>query len=278
MHVEIEPVTVDQVADLRLLYARELDDMIRYEREIQQGRTRIYGLRNCGALIGYGILHGEGEDRSTVVEFFLLPQYRRHTVPVFDRFTTATEATGVQARTNDADLVLLLHERTHDVVPGNYYFRDAEKTLHPVHGVRYRAITLCDLDVLAPIMTIPEGWPFEVPDREALARWITSNEGRLLEDEGGIAAIGAILRGYNPPFANIGMVVMKRARRRGYGTYLIEELKRDTYAMGKIPRADCAPWNVASRSTLLRAGFLVNARALRGDLVETSRSTWARSR
>lgn len=241
--------------------------MIPYEREIWQGRTRIYGVRSGGALIGYGILHGEGEDRSTVVEFFLLPQHRRHTVPVFDRFTKATEATGVQARTNDTGLVLLLHERTHDIVPGNFYFHDAATTHHPVPGIRYRVITPDDLDALAPIMTTPEGWPFEPPDREALARWIASNEGCLLEDEGGIAAIGAILHGYNPPFAAIGMVVMKRARRRGYGVYLIEELKRETYAMGKIPRADCAAWNAASRATLLRAGFLVNARALRGTLM-----------
>ena len=268
MHVEIELTTVDQVADLRFLYARELDDMIRYEREIRQGQTRIYTMRSGGALIGYGILHGEREDRSTVVEFFLLPQYRRHTVPVFDRFTEATEATGVQARTNDTGLLLLVYERTRDIVPGNFYFRDAETTHHPVPGTSFRVITLDDLDILAPIMTTLEGWPFDVPDREGLARWIASGEGRLLEDEGGIAAIGTILHGYNPPFANIGMAVMKRARRRGYGTYLVEELKRETYATGKIPRAGCAVWNEASRATLLRAGFLVNARVLRGTLVE----------
>ncbi|MDQ2744443.1 MAG: GNAT family N-acetyltransferase [Chloroflexota bacterium] len=266
MHIEIEPTTVDQVADLRFLYARELDDVIRYEREIRQGRARIYGVLNGGALIGYGILHGEGEDRSTVVEFFLLPQNRRHTVPVFDHFTRVTEAVGVQARTTDAGLVLLLHERTHDIVPGNFYFHDAENTHHPVPGIRCRAITHGDLDVIAPIMTTSEGWPFEVPDRETLAVWIVSNEGWLLEDDEGIAGIGAILHGYNAPFASIGMVVMKRARRRGYGTCLIEELKRETYDMGKIPRADCDPWNAASRATLLRAGFLVNARALRGTL------------
>lgn len=264
MHVEIEPATVDQVADLRLLYARELDDMIRYEREIRQGRTHIYGMRSGGGLIGYGILHGEGDDRSTVVEFFLLPQYRRHAAPLFDRFAMATEATGVQARTNDTGMVLLLYEKTRNIVPGNYYFHDTENTHHPVPGTRYRVITPGDLDVLAPIMTTSEGWPFDVPDREALVAWIASGEGRLLEDEEGIAGIGAILQGYNPPFANVGMTVMKRARCRGYGTYLIEELKRETYAMGKIPRADCAPWNLASRATLLRAGFLVNARALRG--------------
>jgi hypothetical protein len=264
MQVEIEPTTADQVADLRFLYARDLDDIILYEREIRRGQTRIYGIWTHGALVGYGILHGEGEDRSKVVEFFLLPQYRRHTVAVFDHFTRATGASGVLARTNDTELVLLLHERTCDLVPSHYCFRDAERTHHPVSGVTCRRITPDDLDLLAPIMTTSQGWPFELPDREALAAWIALNAGRVLEDEEGIVGIGAILEGYNPPFANIGMVVMKRARRCGYATCLIEELKRDTYELGKIPRADCAHWNTASRSTLLRAGFLVHARTVQG--------------
>jgi GNAT superfamily N-acetyltransferase len=268
VRVEIEPATLDEVADLRLLYAREFGDIIRYEREIRQGRTRIYGVRSAGTLIGYGILHGEGEDRSTVVEFFLLPHYRRHTVPVFDRFTAATEATGVQARSNDRDLLLLLYERTREIVPGAYYFRDAESTHHPIPGVRCRSIEPDDLDTLTPILTSSAGWPFELADRQAVIAWMETNECRLLEDEEGIAGIGAILHGYNPPFANIGMVVMKRARGRGYGTYLVEELKREAHAMGKIPRADCAPWNATSRATLLRAGFLVSGRVLRGTFIE----------
>jgi len=264
MHMEIETTTVDRVADLRFLYARELDDIILYEREIQQGQTRIYGMRGGGVLVGYGVLHGEGEDRSKIVEFFLLPQYRCHTAVAFDHFTSVTEATGVLARTNDTGLVLLLHERTRNIAASHYCFRDAERTHHPVSGARYRGITQDDLELLTPIMTTSQAWPFELSDRKALDTWIASNEGRVLEDEEGIAGIGAILRGYNRPFANIGMVVMKRARRRGYATYLIEELKRETYALGKIPRADCAHWNTASRSTLLRAGFLVNARTVQG--------------
>jgi GNAT superfamily N-acetyltransferase len=169
---------------------------------------------------------------------------------------------------NDTSLVLLLRERTSEIIPGNYYFRGADNMYHPVPGARYRAITLDDLDMVTPIMTTSAGWPFEVPDREALARWITSEEGRLLEDEDGVAGIGAILHGYNPTFASVGMVVMKRARRRSYGSYLIEELKREAYDMGKIPRADCDPRNTGFRATLLRAGFLVNARALRGSFAD----------
>jgi len=268
MHLEIEPTTVDQVTDLRFLYARELDDIILYEREIQHGQTRIYGIWNDRVLVGYGILHGEGEDRSKVVEYFLLPQYRRYTAAAFDQLTRVTDATGVLARTNDTGLVLLLCERTRNLVPGHYCFQDAESTHRPVSGARYRRITQDDLDVLTPIMTTSQAWPFELSDRETLASWIASDEGRLLEDEEGIAGIGAILRGYNPPFANIGMVVMKRARRRGYATYLVEELKRETYALGKIPRADCAHWNTASHSTLLKTGFLVNARIVQGTFGE----------
>lgn len=266
--VEVVLTALDEIRDLRNLYLRELDDVVRYEREIQQGQTRIFVLRSGGRTLGYGILHGEGEDRSTIVEFFLLPEFRQGRVELFKQFAEATGATGVQARTNDTGLLLLLYECTQDIVPGQYYFVDAETTHYAAPDVRYRPITLDDLDMLTPIMTSDQGWPFEVPDRAALAHWIETRKGRMLEGDGGVTAIGAILTNYNPPFATLGMVVMRHCRRRGYGTYLLQELKRETYAIAKIPRADCAVWNTASRATLLRAGFDIHARALRGDLID----------
>ena len=44
-------------------------------------------------------------------------------------------------------------------------------------------------------------------------------------------------------------------RRRGLGSYLVQELKRACYEFGAIPCARCNPSNLASRQTLLKAGF-----------------------
>ena len=55
-------------------------------------------------------------------------------------------------------------------------------------------------------------------------------------------------------------------RRRGVGSFLVQELKRISYEQGKIPAARCNAANVASRATLERAGFLPCARVLVGRL------------
>jgi GNAT superfamily N-acetyltransferase len=62
------------------------------------------------------------------------------------------------------------------------------------------------------------------------------------------------------------MEVDERFRRRGYGSYLIQELKRVCYEMGKVPAARCDATNTASRASLQKAGLLPCARMLSGVL------------
>jgi GNAT superfamily N-acetyltransferase len=62
------------------------------------------------------------------------------------------------------------------------------------------------------------------------------------------------------------MEVAAPHRRRGYGSYLVQELKRVAYEMGRVPAARCNPTNVASRASLQKAGMLPCARLLLGKI------------
>ncbi len=88
----------------------------------------------------------------------------------------------------------------------------------------------------------------------------------LIEDEGVIVATGGIMLHYNPPYGDIYMEVEGSRQRRGYGSYLIQELKRVSYEMGRIPAARCDVANAASRAALQKAGLLPCARMLNGTL------------
>src|SRR4029079_6739503 len=87
-----------------------------------------------------------------------------------------------------------------------------------------------------------------------------------IECDGVIAATGEVLFHYNPPYGDIYMEVAAPSRRRGFGSYLVQELKRICRRTGKIPGARCGVTNEASRGTLERAGMLPCARILRGSL------------
>ena len=86
----------------------------------------------------------------------------------------------------------------------------------------------------------------------------------LLEVEGTVAAKGGILFHYNRPYGDIYMDVTETFRKRGLGSYLVQELKQECYKLGAIPCARCNPTNVASRKTLQRAGFVPFAHILNG--------------
>ena len=71
----------------------------------------------------------------------------------------------------------------------------------------------------------------------------------LIEDKGAIVATGGIMLHYNPPYGDIYMEVDEPSRQRGYGSYLIQELKRTCYEMGRIPARPvrCRQCSVAAR-------------------------------
>jgi GNAT superfamily N-acetyltransferase len=72
-----------------------------------------------------------------------------------------------------------------------------------------------------------------------------------------VVASGGVLTHYNPPYGDIYMEVDEAYRRRGIGSYLVQELKRVAYLKGNVPAARCNAANAVSRKTLERAGFAV---------------------
>ena len=88
----------------------------------------------------------------------------------------------------------------------------------------------------------------------------------VIEADGAVVAAGGFLCHYNPPYADLNMVVAESARRRGFGSYLVQEVKRVCYESGKKPAARCDPANVASRRTMEKAGLLPCGRVLVGEV------------
>ena len=71
---------------------------------------------------------------------------------------------------------------------------------------------------------------------------------------------------YNRPYGDIYMKVAEPFRRRGLGSYIVQELKKICYGMGNIPCARCNTSNIISRKTLQKAGFVPCAHILKGAL------------
>jgi GNAT superfamily N-acetyltransferase len=85
--------------------------------------------------------------------------------------------------------------------------------------------------------------------------------------DGEIVGSGGFLLHYNIPFADLYMEVREEYRGKGLGSFLIQEVKRECYLVGRVPAARCNMENVASKATLLKAGLAIAGYMLMGDVV-----------
>jgi GNAT superfamily N-acetyltransferase len=168
---------------------------------------------------------------------------------VFRALVDKSAAAVVEAQTNDRLLMLLLYDCATDIVSDTILFDDNTTTDHQAPpGVSLRRV---GSDEHAKVFAHTV---------EPIGDW-------GLEYEGELVATGGILTHYNPPYGDIYMEVARPHHHKGFGTYLVQELKRVCREDGGIPAARCNQNNVASRRTLERAGMFPCARILRGRLI-----------
>jgi GNAT superfamily N-acetyltransferase len=88
----------------------------------------------------------------------------------------------------------------------------------------------------------------------------------VLELKGEVVATGGFLLHYNMPFSDLYMDVRKDCRQKGFGSYILQEVKKQCYLAGRVPAARCNIENKASRATLLKAGLKVSGFMLKGEI------------
>jgi GNAT superfamily N-acetyltransferase len=220
------------------LYRREMNCQIVHDSlSARTGWTQSWLLQAEGAPAGYGsiVIGGPWAGTRTIFEFYVLPKSRAKVFDFFTALREASAATGIVVQTNDTLLTVMLHALGRNIASEKIIFADGLTTAHTVVGATLRKRGN--------------------PDYE----WI-------LEVEGVEAAKGGVLYHYNRPYGDIYMEVAEPFRRRGLGSYLVQELKRICYEGGSVPCARCNPDNIASRSTLQKAGFVPCAHILTGSL------------
>jgi len=197
-----------------------------------------YVIEHDGEAVGYGLVPNKYYEH-TVCEFYVAPPHRRSALPMFRTLLEVSRARHIRTQTNDPLLLLMLFDCASNITADNVLFADRFTTSLPR----------------------PPGAVARAKDKR--------NEEWVIEHGGHIAASGGLLFHYNPPYGDIFMDVEQRYRQQGFGSYLVQELKRACYEMGKIPAARCGPDNAISRRTLEKAGMLPCGRVLQGDVTLT---------
>jgi GNAT superfamily N-acetyltransferase len=239
---------LESILSLRDMYRLEMGCQIIHDSiHSRPGWTREYSLRIDERQVGYGsvAVAGPWTKAPALYEFFVARPYRLKMFELFDALRKACGAGRMETQSNDAMTTTMFHTYATNVIAESILFEDVATTHVVVPGATLRAPTAEDgLDI-----------------SEQQIPWHG-----VVEIEGVIAATGGILFHYNRTYGDIYMDVREEFRRRGVGSFIVQELKRVCYEGGFKPGARCSPTNIPSQRALQRAGFAPYGNILVGDL------------
>jgi GNAT superfamily N-acetyltransferase len=248
MELAAKLTALEEIRSWRDLYRQEMNCQIIHDSiHSRPGWTLEYLLSAGGIPVGYGsvAVAGPWKDNPAIYEFYVLPYYRSRLFDFFSVLLAAAGAKRIETQSNDSILTAMLHAFACDAASESILFHDKLTTaLAPTAASFRRALASDDP---------------EIPEDQLLTRGV-------VEVDGIVAAKGGILFHYNRPYGDIYMEVAEAYRRRGLGSYLVQELKRVCYEQGNIPSARCNPANIASRKTLQKAGFVPCGHILTGSV------------
>ena len=227
MRVEVEPADFADVEPLREGFRAAAGCQIVHDSILPRGLADAWIVRADGAVAAYGGLWNE-HFPGRVVEFHALEPHRDARHALFERFLRATGATELEAQTNMPDMMDLLRTFGRRTVEEKVLFRDGGRTALTPPGGTFRR--------RGPDEPGPEG------------AWVVERDGRVV-------AAGGVLTHYNPPWGDLYMEVDPSVRRRGLGSWIVQELRRVCREAGHVPAARCDPGNLASWRALERGGM-----------------------
>ena len=238
------------VLPLRDQYRREMNCQIVHDSiHRRTGWTNTYALSLDDTSAGFGsvAIDGPWAGNPTIFEFYVLPAYRGRAFELFELVLDASGARLIEIQSNDRLLAVMLHTYARDVRSVSIVFQDGGTTALAPNGAILQQVT-SDHDT-----------------RVAMAERQGGPEWRLQLGKETVGT-GGILFHYNEPYGDIYMDIVEQFRRRGFGAFLAQELKRLAYGLGSIPGARCSSDNVASRRTLQKAGFVPYAHILHASI------------
>jgi GNAT superfamily N-acetyltransferase len=246
MDIQVRRVEFRDVEAMRDLYRQDANCQIVHDSFLSRSLSDPYLILVSGRVAGYGGI-GNKYPPNQLTEFYVLPQMRRFALPMFRELLAVGQATHIEAQTNMPLMLLMLYDCDINITTWVILFEDTITT-----------------NLVSPDSVFRQKTPEDVPtifqhNVEPVGDW-------LLEVDDAVVATGGFLSHYNPPYGDVFMEVAEPERRKGFGSYLVQEVKRVCYEAGKKPAARTSPDNLASRATLQKAGLLPCARVLVGEV------------
>jgi GNAT superfamily N-acetyltransferase len=244
MKLRVFKTVLNEILPFRALHLQETNFQLRYNACHERGWTDSWLITMDDKAIGYGSVKGqEIADRDSVFEFYIAPAFRKHVRPAFSELLAESGVIFIECQSNDLMLASMLFEFAENINADVVLFEDHTATALTIPGAVFRRRR--DDDNIFDHNGEPKGDYVIKINKE-------------------IVATGGFMLHYNKPFADLYMEVNATQRRKGFGSFLLQEVKKECYLSGRVPAARCNIENKASMNTLLKAGLKVAGYMLTG--------------
>ena len=245
--IKIYKTDLQSILPFRGLFLQENNVQIRYDACHRRGWSDSYVIMIDGVKAGYGSVKGNEhiEHRDTVFEFYLIPAFRDQALTAFELLLKVSGVSFIESQTNEPLLTSFAY----------------------LYGTDLSSDTILFRDKIATDLILEEGvFRPKAPNDKVFEHRAEPVGDFVVEWRAEIVATGGFLLHYNMPFADLYMEVREDCRQMGFGSLLVQEVKLQCYLSGRVPAARTGFSNLASRATLLRAGFEIAGHMLLAKL------------
>jgi GNAT superfamily N-acetyltransferase len=247
MTLDVAKTNLEEILYLRNLFLQENSFQIRYNARHERGWSDSYLIIYDQQKIGYGSVAGYENltDRDAVFEFYIIPSFRNLSSAACLKLLQASKSAFIECQSNDVLLTAMLYEYGQNIAANTILLEDHHTTGIKMDKMLFRKRN--ESEIVFEHRAEPVG-------------------SYVLELNNEVVATGGFLLHYNMPFADLYMEVKENCRRKGFGSFLIQELKKQCYLSGRVPAARTGMDNVASKATLIKAGLKVAGFILSGAI------------
>jgi hypothetical protein len=245
MQLEVIKTDLNEILHLRTLFLQENSFQFVYDKCHTYGWADTYLFKRDEIPVGYGAIWGQEkrEDRDAIFEFYTIKSHRKFVNTFFSELQKISGAIFIECQSNDLLLSEMLYVFGKNINAEAILFKDNFQTAFEING--------------ASLHKRQNG---------------NSNPEYVLKFHDEVIATGGLMLNYNIPYADIYYEVNEQHKQKGFGSFLVQELKRQAYISGRVPAARCNINNAISKATLLKAGFEVCGFILKGKINKNAAS------
>ncbi len=261
--IELLEKPADRLAEFRRDYLTSLAATFDGMWEAFTGMSRHREIRLDGEPAGYFCVNDEGQ----LLQFYVATPFENSAPEAFSTVVARDEVRGAMVSTADPLFLGLCLDFHRQVEVHTYLYRDPQRGEAPPAAAAEASLEVVEAGELDEVAELQRASLDQDPGDWLvgyLENLIARRELYALRAQGEILGTGeARVSESQPPFADLGVITMRRHRGSGVASHILWRLKQLCYQRRLVPICSTTADNVAARRAIAKAGFISRHRILK---------------